>query len=305
LGLLCWIGPALLGVFACATKPQSTPAVPLQAGSKSVSTEPVAGGPGILVWGKTAKAEPKTYRLLDDGSGHVIDERPGIWIHTSKGELGLVLETKQIALSGCSIDETPPQRGQGTLTIVELRSPDGRAEQTLLGAGFDEFDVNDLEHGAEVLGTIGSVVFLNEHTYVYACGAHGNTTAGFFAWDAELGKAIDLFAAVPNQDVLSKKANALINAESGDDASVDDDVLPTIVQLLPVYSARGALRLDAQWMRSACYACSDGLWSSYSRSAILETGFLHPRFASYAVPPVSIKVFLEAHPGFEMGGFSR
>lgn len=305
LGLLCWIGPALWGAFACAPKASTTPAVPLAAGSKSVFTEPAPGGPGILVWGRTAKEEPRTYRVSDDGSGHVIDERPGIWLNTSKGELVLHIETKQIELSGCSIDETPPQRGQGTLSIVELRTPDGRTAQTLLGAGFDEFDVNDLEHGAAVLGTIGSVVFLNEHTYVYACGAHGNTTAGFLAWDAEIGKAIDLLADVPNQAVLAKKANALINAEAGDDASVDDDVLPEIVQLLPVYSGRGVLRLDGQWMRSACYACSDGLWSSYSRSAILETGFLPPRFASYAVPTVSIKVFLETHPGFEMGGFSR
>ena len=219
------------------------------------------------------------------------------------------LETKSIELDGCNFegDGVTPTKRAGTLMNVELRTPDGKTAQTVIDAGYSgSLDVEQMEHGVLLFGSIGSVLFFHETTFVYACGAHGNTTASFTMWDAEAGKPIEMLGDVPDKAALAKKAAELLDAADGEDSSAhEDDALPELVQLEPAYGARGALRLDAQFMRAACYACSDGFWSSYSRSVGVETHWMPERFSAWAMPPVSVKVFLELHPGFALGGWSR
>jgi hypothetical protein len=123
-------------------------------------------------------------------------------------------------------------------------------------------------------------------------------------WDAEAGKPVEMLGDVPDKPGLAKRA---VEKFGDDDPSIppEDKSSPELVQILPVYGPRGVLRLDAQLTRGDCYACSDGLWSSYSRSVMVETNWMPERFTSFATPPVAVKVFLERHPTFTLYGWSK
>lgn len=299
----------LWATSGCGARSTATPAIPLQSGGNAASTETSPDGSEILLWGRVGDEAPKTYRIASDGSGKVMEEMVGIWIATSKGELHLVTTSKPIVLEGCREEEGGPAigpGGEGRLSLVELKTPEGRIAQTIIDAKFTgTLDVDQMEHDASVIGTIGTVIFIHESTFLYACGAHGNTSAGFLTWDAEVGAPVELLDAIPNKAELAKLAAKDMNERFHEDDSLHEDDHPELVQLVPTYGPRGALMLEPQLTRSACYACSDGLWSSYSQSAVLESSFLPERFKAFSVPPVSVKVFLDAHPGFSLGGYSR
>lgn len=304
--------PALWAASGCGSRSSTTPAVPLQSGNKTANTETAPDGSEILLWGNIGEEAPRTYRIASDGSGKVFEEIPGIWIATSKGELHLVITPKPVVLEGCWLEEDGPKPenrppvGEGHITSVELKTPEGKVAQTPVEEKYSgAFDLDQMEHEISVLGTIGPIIFLHEQTFIYACGAHGNTNAGFVSWDAEVGAPIDLLRDFPNKPELAKKAAKMLNEQYHEDDSMHEDDSPELVQLVPSYGPRGTLMLSPQLTRSACYACGDGLWSSYSQSAVLDSAFLPERLKPYGVPPVSVKVFLDAHPNVKLGGYSH
>lgn len=305
------IAPAIALAAGCGARASVSPAVELRAGPSAAPPEPSHEGE-FLLWGKTGDEEPKTYRVAADGSGQVLGEEKEILIATSKGELVFHLEPQKIVLDGCDIEggAPPPDtpKGEGTLMVAELRTTGGDVAQTVIGAAYSgSVDVGEMEHSVILLGSVGSVLFLHQRTYIYACGAHGMTMAEFSMWDAEAGKPIGMLADVPDKPGLGKKAVEKLGPDGDDDPSAppEEKTLPDLVQIMPVYGPRGALRIDAQLTRWDCYACSDGLWTSYSRSVMVETNWIPERFAPFVTPPVSVKVFLERHPNFELGGYSK
>jgi hypothetical protein len=243
-----------------------------------------------------------------DGSGRVLGEEAGVVLATSRGEMFWRVAQENIELGGCDDGnggaETAPQ---GSISRAWLAPREGEGRQKVVDPGdFTKNPVGDLQHAVELAGSIGPYLFIHEETYSYGCGAHGNTTAAFLVWDAEEGKQAELLAEMPNQSKLGRKAEQVLNEADGTpEEAASEGELPALVQIMPVYGPRGGLHVEGQFMRWACYACSDGLWGSYTRSAVLPTGWMPERFSPWVTPPISVREFLDKHPGFRLGGWSR
>ncbi|MDI1432714.1 hypothetical protein [Polyangium sorediatum] len=284
-------------------RPAVAPAVDLAAGPRAAPPETEADG-DVLVWGKQGDGRPTTYRVA--GDGRVLGEEPGIVIATSRGELAWREREAEVKLGGCEDGAPPANLEPGTVTHVWLAPRDDQPRQVVVDPGDDGEGVGELSHRVELLGSVGPYLFVHEDVYVNACGAHGNTSATFKLWDAEAGKEIDLLRNLPNREALARRAEPLLDEGDMDpeEARQHED-LPDLVQILPVYGERGGLRVDAQFARADCYACSDGLWSGYTRSVIVPSEWTPERFAPWSTPPVAVVKFLQSRPGFALGGWSR
>lgn len=284
-------------------RPAAAPAVDLAAGPRAAPPEAESDGE-VLVWGRRADEPPMTYRLADDG--RVLGEERGIVIATSRGELVWREREAEIKLGGCE-DAAPTENLEpGTVTHAWLAPRDDQARQVVVDPGDDGDGAAELSHRVELLGSVGPYLFVHETVYVFACGAHGNTSASFKLWDAEAGKEIDLMHHMPNEEALARRAEPLLDEGDMDpeEARQHED-LPDLVQIFPVYGERGGLRVDAQFARADCYACSDGLWSGYTRSVVVPSEWMPERFAAWSTPPVAVVKFLQSRPGFTLGGWSR
>jgi len=295
-------------LFGCGARPADSPAVELRPGP-TASPPDASGGDGgeILLWGRTGDAPPRTYRLATDGTGRVIAEEEGIVIATSRGEWRWETRQLSVATKPCDWGNGPEgEAGTGSMTRASLRLRASGTEYQDVIVPTAPDGVAEIEHIVTVNGSVGPVLFLEEGTYEYACGAHGGSVAEFHAWDVERGKAVDLLAQVPEVGALKVRAEKVFDDGDEDvEEARKEESLPEFVQLLPVYDARGRLGLDAQFTRFACYACSDGLWSSYTRSAVIPSGWLPEQLAPFAAPPEGVTAFLSAHRGFKLGGWSR
>lgn len=283
------------------------PAVELRPGPQASPPEAGSGEGGeILLWGHVGDAAPRTYRL--DGSGRVIAEEEGIVIATARGEWRWETRPVRVKTVACDFGNGPEDDpGEGNMTQASLRlRTGGSAERQEVIVPEGPEGANQVEHVVTVNGSAGPILFLEEGTYEYACGAHGGSAAEFHAWDVERGKVVDLLAQVPELGVLKARAEKILDeGEEDPEEARKDESPPDLVQLLPRYDARGKLGLDAQFARFACYACGDGMWSSYTRSAVVPSGWIPERIAPFAAPPEAVTAFLSARQGFKLGGWSR
>lgn len=295
----------------CAVRPVSQAPAPVtvqlaEAAPGIERREATGADPGgvVLVWGSPDDGAPRTWHVAEDGS--VLREEPGIVVATRQGPWRLELREEPVETTGCELwDGTLGEPGEGTATRAELVLRGGSARQEVIAppAG-DAFQ--EIGHAVEVLGSVGPYLFLHESTYTYACGAHGFTEASFTVWDAERRERVDLISAVPGVSALKNAAEKILNEQDDDAAAAAlDGESPELVQIMPSYGRQGWLRLSAQLARAACYACSDGTWTSYSRSATVPTAWVPARLAPWAAPPSGVRVFLSHHPRVKMGGWSR
>jgi hypothetical protein len=306
--LFCF-GAASILVAGCSSRPRVTPSVDLQAGARTAPADHAGEhGETILLWARNEKGDEKTFRLAADGPLKVLNEERGIIIATSKGEMKWKATEKEINLAGCSHgDGTEPVPSKGTITIASLVPVSGEGSQSIVDPSASEGDdIEDLQHSAGLVGSIGPYLFIQESSYLYACGAHGGTTMAAMVWDAEQGKTVDVLAELPSKDALATKAKKMLDeADDGVGGTADSEDKPNPVILLPVYGDRGALRFEVQFAGWACYACSDGQWSSYTRSAVVPTEWIPERMRAWVMPPVVVKEFAEKTPEWRVRGWSR
>ena len=284
-------------------RPPVAPAVDLAAGPRAAPPEAEADGE-VLVWGKTGDGPRTTYRVA--GDGRVLGEEPAVVIMTSRGELVWREREEDVKLGGCE-EGTPGELLEpGKVTHAWLAPRDDQPRQVVVDPSNEGDGVEQLTHVVELLGSVGPYLFVHENVDLFACGPHGNSMASFHLWDAEAGKPLDLLLDLPNKLTLARRAEPMLDEGDMDpeEARKEED-LPELVQIQPVYGERGGLRVDAQFMRADCYACSDGLWSTYTRSVILPSEWMPERFAAWSTPPVAVVRFLQSRPGFSLGGWSR
>jgi hypothetical protein len=77
-----------------------------------------------------------------------------------------------------------------------------------------------------------------------------------------------------------------------------------ITEILPVVQGSGKVSFEAQLTVPTCYACGDGLWSSYTRSVRVKAP-APPPVASFTELPSQVWVFLSQHSGLTLGGWSE
>ncbi len=307
--LVLVLGSLLAGCGARASA-SASPTVNLQGGKRDVSSDH-SDGNEILVWATQGENGPmRTFYLAGDGALRVLRESEGATVVTSHGDLTWKAEEKELNLNGCEhVDGSPRTPGKGTIMNATLVKSNGQVAQKVVDAndgGFgSEPDIDELNHFATLTGSIGPYLFIREGSYAYACGAHGNSTAASMVWDANAGKPVDLVPELANAEKLVATAKQKLDEVDGDEGGPEESNEPAFAQFIPVYSEHGALRIDVQFARWACYACSDGEWSSYTRSAIVPTNWFPERMKTWAMPPVVVKEFAKAHPEWRIGGWSK
>jgi hypothetical protein len=143
---------------------------------------------------------------------------------------------------------------------------------------------------AELLGSVGPLVFVRTSVWSFACGAHGGNTDSLVVLDlaARRGAALldDSARAALERAYRAEAAVAYKADTSGEQPfSLDSSALTMLIPRLT--GAR--LTLTYQFTADACYACSDQRWSSYTRSVRLPARELPPALALYADIPLEVQ----------------
>jgi hypothetical protein len=161
-----------------------------------------------------------------------------------------------------------------------------------------------VKHDARPVASLGPYLFVEQSTYAYACGAHGFTMASFVVWDIEKARTIDLISQIPNREALFAEAARQLAEEATDGHGTFGDGKAEITEVLPVVEGSGKVAWQVQLTVPTCYACGDGLWSSYTHSVRVKTPAPAP-LASFRELPSQVVMFLSHHPGLTLGGWSE
>jgi hypothetical protein len=190
------------------------------------------------------------------------------------------------------------------LVVAEFAEAGADAVVPVLGAERDTAAA-DQQQGAELLGSAGPFAFVKTWRWVYACGAHGMTTASFLVVDLARRTQFILF------DDSTRAAVAMAHHPAAMAAFLRDTTIERIAQpdsamfTMAVPRYRGArLTLDYQFTGEACYACSDGRWSSYTRSVVLPDTILPPLLQPFAATPREVQAGFRIVPPDSAGGWS-
>lgn len=260
-----------------------------------------------LVWARAKDGTASTYRLsTGPGASTAGTSAPvtaGIQIAAQGGTWAWTTRAEQVPTRPCDFDPThaPAQRGQVTRAALVRTSGAGAAEQLVVTPPTIT-DANEVDHSVTLLFSLGPLLFIEEKTYEYSCGAHGGVSSSFLVWDANEGKTVNVLDRLPNEPALLKKAEPELEADGAEAGGPLRHDSPQITELLPVFRG-GQLRFEAQITTVSCYACSDGLWSSYTRSVRLETEPPAVVAPWIAVPP-TVVTFARDHKDLTIGGWS-
>jgi hypothetical protein len=270
-----------------------------------------------LVWTAAQERERSTWTV--DESGSVVDRVDGVRV----GVAGEVWRWKEVPgavrTHACpDIDENGnalpvgPEPPPGTSLRVSLEEVDGRAsEQVVVAAIANDSEARDIEQSAELVATVGPFAFVRTQLYVYACGAHGGVAAGFRVWDIGRG-AVAWDDSSTGSDVAwttdAPESDALAELAAQEDVSTFADehgrIATELTAILPVFAHEARLTLAFQFTAASCYACSDGLWSSYTKSARTPARAIPGPLRPWVDPPASVRAFALAHPDLNVRGWS-
>ncbi len=302
--------PSLLLAVACASpvtgrEPTRTS---VQVGPAPTGGDaPPGAGPDLLVWTTDAEDRVVTHRTRPGATTQRLAD--GVLIAAGSDVWRLELETTAVTLYECDWQGDDGPRGKTVGTKPALRATLerlGRGTKVEVSAApLDE--VADIDHRIAAVASVGPYLFLVEHVWTYSCGAHGHVEVRSMAFDVRAQAALEPLTDADGDAVSrSARGEALRMFAADDQAGFGElraeDVVLT--RLLPRWTGEGLLEVGARFTAPACYACSDGLWSSYTRSADVALGFVPERLAPYARAPFSVASFEEAHPGERVAGWS-
>jgi hypothetical protein len=261
----------------------------------------------FFVWTREGEERTVTYEL--DGFGRKVAEHEGIVIATRAGTWQWQVEDRAVHTVPCEYtnDEGHVFAGEpvqpGTATRASLRHRSSGAEQTIVDPGVDLTGNADVKHDVGVIASVGPYLFLEESTYVFSCGAHGNHGVTTTIWNAESGAS----TAPPMDLGVLQTPRSLAIADLVDE---DDEIfMPTeenleLTELVPHFEKDGALVVGLQFTAPTCYACTRGGWSSYTKSTIVDAPAMPEMLSPFASAPAPIRSFLRANPDITMKGWS-
>ena len=261
----------------------------------------------FFVWSREGDERTLTYRL--DTRGRLVEVLDGIVIATSAGTWQWQVENRSVPTVACEHydDEGHVFAGEpvdpGTATRAALRHLESGAEQIIVDPGADLMGNAEVQHDVGIIASIGPYVFVEESTYAYTCGAHGNTGVATLIWNAATGTTV-----APPTDLgsLDRERQTAIGelTDPDDDAFVPTEDNLELTELLPRFAPDGALVLGLQFTAPTCYACTRGGSSSYTKSTVVETAAMPALLTPFASPPPVVRAFLRSHPDIEMKGWS-
>jgi hypothetical protein len=314
-----FLAPALvassvaLWVTGCSAS-SSPLTAPLEAPQNVEKATP--SGTRVLVWTVNQDGERMTWTL--DEAGDPAELRDGIRI-AARGAVWDWHETvEKLATTACptfddnGVEQPPgaaPEPGTGVRIALEREDGGDRSE---LVAPQSAEGAQDLEQTVDLVASVGPYLFIRESTYAYTCGAHGNVGVSFRVYDAEHG--LDVWSSADGQRFVDLVAVARETTRARSELLVDDDVaafasdgkLPLdLTAIVPTYHTDGALEMGLQFTADTCYACSDGVWSSYTKSTTEPLDDLPATLRPWATAPTGVAAFLGEHPTLTLGGWTR
>jgi len=261
--------------------------------------------PTMFVWARDKNGATFTYQVQPDGTS--TSRLEGIHLVVKGTEWTWLAKTVDVETAACDLSLGQRQAPQGgTVTRASLIDAGAREQVVVPATGFDcngEGCVNELRHEVQPIASIGPYLFVEETHYSYACGAHGSTGRTFSVWDVEHARPVDVTNALPQPDVLRAEAEKRFADDEKENGGPMDESPPAVTEVLPVFDGH-RVAFEAQLTISACYACSDGLWSSYTRSVRLRTP-APPVLASYRDLPAPVSLFASRHSELTVGGWSE
>jgi hypothetical protein len=261
----------------------------------------------FFVWTREGEERTVTHHL--DAAGRTVETLDGIVIATSAGTWQWRVEDRSVPTVPCEYadDEGHVFAGApatpGAATRASLSHLASGAEQIVVDPGVDLMGNADVKHDVGVIASIGPYLFVEESTYAYSCGAHGNTGVSSMIWNAATGMTV----AMPT-DLGSLEAPRGAAVEGLTDE--DDDVFaPTeedleLTEILPRFARDGSLEVGLQFTAPTCYACTRGGWGSYTKSTVVDAVATPALLTPFASPPPAVRAFLRTHPDFELKGWS-
>jgi hypothetical protein len=261
----------------------------------------------FFVWTREGEERTVTYHL--DAEGRTVETLDGIVVATSAGTWQWQVEERSVPTVPCEHfdEEGHAFAGDpvepGTATRASLRHVASGAEQLLVDPGIDLMGNADVKHDVGVVASIGPYIFVEESTYLYTCGAHGNTGVSTMIWNAATGMTI---ATPTDLGSLEAPRGAAVEGLTDDD---DDVFAPSeedleLTEIVPRFAGDGSLELGLQFTAPTCYACSRGGWSSYTKSTVVDAVATPALLAPFASPPPAVRAFLRAHRDIKIKGWS-
>lgn len=219
----------------------------------------------VLAWTRAEGEAEVTLRLRR--GGHVAARTPGIAVVTPRGEWTYHARVVEVGTDACVEDDrtiTAPGPGR-SVHVAFARDGD---TQVVFAPPRHAPEVNEVEETVRVHASLGPLVFLERQSALYACGAHGMTEHTFVIWDLDRGAPSDVLGAMPHPAMLQRRAEAALAESAPGRPVLPAGEPPQLTMLLPVLRTAPTPKLDfeAQLTVPTCFACSDGLWSSYTRS---------------------------------------
>lgn len=183
----------------------------------------------------------------------------------------------------------PASAAEGSSSAIESANPVAAPDP-------DTLSLCEIDRSYLPLAGVGSYLFVTGSTYEYWCGAaHGFARMEFLVYDLASGSLTNLFTEAEESEVRRLgETKALSLLEAGESPPFSDRPLLTMV--LPSYDPSGSLELRYQFTFEDCYACSDGLWDSYTRSVRMAAPSLPLALQPYSGLPRVVQGTLAGRP---------
>jgi hypothetical protein len=252
-----------------------------------------------------------------DGEGRVVARRPGVYVAGGGAVWAWTKGTKPARGGDCDCLEEndfaedaqcPKTAPVGVADLVDALG--GRRIALLeVPTSNEQIDYSQMEppeQDAWPVGGVGPYLLMERSIYMYGCGAHGSVSVEWSVYDLRTG---DTVALLDNAEVEAATARegaaalAELRKEMTEDEAAVREVEMTAVETR--WTAEGALRVGYQFTTGACYACSDGIWSSYSRSLVVPAPTLPRPLAPYARAPEAVRRYWASSPPGERAGWSE
>lgn len=263
---------ALLLLAAC-----TRPPAPAPVGNVATTADE------YLVW--TVDDNDHGTTLWLDAMGNLRGHADGVLIAAAGTVWRLDTRTTTFPLRTCDqIDHdspAPPAGDNGSGTQLLLTPPGG--DPLTLNDPWEDEGYANLDWSATLEASLGPYVFVETQAITYGCGAHGGEEMNASGFDLGTRAEIPL---MPGGD----------RAAAGEALEADEVQL---VETIPAF-ADGAVGVRHLFIKDDCYACGNGLWSSYTSGAWIDDATLpYPLSKLPSVPRA-----VAAHATTERAGIS-
>jgi hypothetical protein len=227
---------------------------------------------------------------LGPGGPRARGQREGIVAATEQGVWRWVSEPVHVVTKACEAGPGmggPAGKGEAErASLVRLAG----GQRIPVVAPDATTDVSELTSSVTVVGTVGPYWFVREATFIYACGAHGSTGMSAAVIDARGGARVEVLSAEEKAQVDRVERRDALEKVRADKEAGFGEIDAKDLQLaafLPGWKD-GALAMRVQFAAPACYACTDGEWSSYTRSTFVPLRAQPRSLTPYARMPAEI-----------------